>query len=68
MVALAVFFVSGLRPIDKIPWTYSPPICGPVTDENGNLIDNAGPCPPRPSLPPPTETYWVWEPVWEWGD
>lgn len=68
LVVAAIFFVSGLRPVDKILWTYSGIICGPITDQYGNDLGDMGhPCPPRPSLPPPSETYWIWEPIWEWG-
>lgn len=65
---LLAFFVSGLRYVEPILFTYSPPICGPLTDQYGNPAGDAGPCPSHEPLPMPRDGRWEWAPFWVAGD
>ena len=58
------FFASGLTYVPEVFGVYSPPICGPLKDQFGNLAGDAGPCPSPPILPPPIEAHWEWTAFW----
>ena len=60
----AVFIVSGFYWRPGVPLDYgapSPAICGPLTDQRGNPIGDAGPC-HRTSISLPEVLEW--EPFW----
>ncbi len=64
VVLAAIFVVSGFhfrpgRPAD-VDWVYSPAICGPLSDQYGNVVGDAGPCRPAPTYPDQLE----WDPFW----
>lgn len=64
VVLAAIFIVSGFhfRPggPGDVDWVYSPAICGPLTDGQGNVVGDAGPCRPAPTYP----DQLVWAPFW----
>jgi len=60
----AAFVVSGLRHVPPMIYAVSPPICGPLTDANGNPAGNAGPCPSVGPVPTSTLEHWEWAPFW----
>jgi len=64
IVAAAIFFISGLRYTPGVENAFSASICGPLTDGNGHVTGDAGPCPSfRPHLMP-RESRWAWAPFW----
>jgi len=64
IVVAAVFFYSGLRIVSPINYAYSPPICGPLTDQYGNPAGDAGPCPSYEPPPMTRDGRWEWAPFW----
>jgi hypothetical protein len=65
VVAVAIgFFASGLMYVPAVIAVYSPPICGPLTDQFGNPAGDAGPCPSPHAVPSPIEAHWEWTPFW----
>jgi hypothetical protein len=65
VVLAAIFIVSGFHfrpggPGDVVDWVYSAGICGPMHDQFGNFVGDAGPCPPAPVYPEQLE----WAPFW----
>ena len=64
VVLAAVFIVSGFhfRPggPGDVDWVYSPGICGPIHDQHGNFVRDAGLCAPAPTYPEQLE----WAPFW----
>jgi hypothetical protein len=64
VVLAAIFIVSGFhfRPggPGDVDWVYSPGVCGPMHDQYGNYIGDAGPCRPAPTYPEQLE----WAPFW----
>ena len=65
IVAGALVFVSGLRYVPGTLSTYSGAICGPLTDGNGNIVGDAGPCRSfAPPVPQPNGDQWGWAPFW----
>jgi hypothetical protein len=63
-VVTAVFLLSGLRYTSPVIGTYSPPICGPLTDQDGNPAGDAGPCPSHDPVPPYKRPGFDWAPFW----
>lgn len=66
--AVLVFFISGVRYTAAQFYAISPPICGPLTDGQGNVIGDAGPCPSYGPLPTPRLERWDWAPFWVASD
>ena len=68
--AVLVFFISGVRHTVALLYAISPPICGPLTDGQGNVIGDAGPCPSfAPYVQPtPRAERWDWAPFWVASD
>ena len=60
----AAFVVSGLRHVPPTIYKISPPICGPLTDVNGDPAGNAGPCPSIGPVPTSVPEHWEWAPFW----
>ena len=70
IVAAALFFVTGLRHEQGSLSTFSYPVCGPLTDGNGKVVGDAGPCPSFDSRPTfaPNDDRWEWAPFWVASD
>ena len=69
VVLVAALFGSGLRyVVPEVIYVYSPPICGPLEDQDGNIVGDAGPCPTPPPLPQLEEPHWEWTPFWVAAD
>jgi hypothetical protein len=68
IVVAAVFFASGLQYTAPIIGTYSPAICGPLTDQYGNPAGDAGPCRSHEPAPPYKRPGWDWAPFWVAAD
>jgi hypothetical protein len=65
IVAAALFFVSGLRYVPGTLSTFSGAMCGPLTDGNGKIVGDAGPCRTfPPPVPQPHGDPWGWAPFW----
>ncbi len=63
---LLLVLVSGLRPVDRPPSVWSPPLCEPITVGNADkrtVVRDAGPCPTR--SPVAGAGGWEWHPFWE---
>ena len=60
-----VFYLSGLRYEPGWFLNNSPPVCGPLHDQNGNLVGDAGPCPSWSPVPDHDRDRLVWQPFWE---
>jgi hypothetical protein len=68
VIVAAIFFISGLRYVPPVLYARSPPICGPLTDANGNPAGDAGPCPSFGPLPSSQSARWEWAPFWVAAD
>ena len=64
LVVGAALVVSGMRHVPATIFAISPPICGPLTDGNGNPAGDAGPCPSMAPVPTPIQEHWEWAPFW----
>ena len=59
------FFLSGVRYEPAFFDGNSAPICGPLTDDSGKVVGDAGPCPSWPPVPDHDHDRLVWQPFWE---